>query len=160
MNIETDGHVRITFTSGNRAWEGQYDFYPDRLDFTMNKVSPGRKYWIQYEGVPGGEMDDTDFWYRSGDSKRYGIRENIAGDLPAPEWMAFGDPNSPRVLYMLNHDDDPQPDDYANREYMTVFAFGRRGKDKFLTEPQRYSIGFVESTNYEVIDGMIRQVLD
>lgn len=160
VNIQTEHHVRITFTSGNGKWVGQWDFYPDRLDFTMTKVSPGHKYWIQYEGAPGGKMDDTDFWYRSGDSKRYGIREDVAGDLPEPEWMAFGDSNSPRVLYMLNHDDDTHPDDYANREYMTVFAFGRRGKDKFLTKPQRFSIGFVESTDYSTIDQKVKRVLD
>ena len=160
VNIESVGHVRITFTSGNGKWQGQWDFYPDRCDFTMTKVSPGHRYWIQYEGVPGGEIDDTDFWYRSGNSKRYGIREDVAGDLAEPEWMAFGDPNSPRVLYLLNRDDDTQPDDYANREHMTVFAFGRRGKDKFLTKPQRFSIGFVESTDYSTIDQKVRQILD
>ncbi|MEP0643756.1 hypothetical protein [Parasphingorhabdus sp.] len=160
VNIETGNHVRITFTSGNGKWQGRYDFYPDRLDFTMSKVSPGHKYWIQYEGVPGGSMDDADFWYRSGDNKRHGIREDIEGDLPAPEWMAFGDPQSARMLYMLNHGDDAQPDDYANREPMTVFAFGRSGKEKFLTEPQKFSIGFVESMDYAVVDREIRRVLE
>lgn len=160
VDIESGDHVRITFTSENGQWEGQYDVYADRLDFTMSKVSPDYKYWIQYEGVPGGEMDDTDYAYRSGDSQRHSIRAPFMGDLPAPEWMAFGDPKSPRVLYMLHHEDDDHPDDYASRPDMTVFAFGRRDKDKYLTTPQTFSIGFIESTDYAVIDQTVSQVTD
>ena len=158
VEIEDADHVRIIFTSGNGAWVGQYDFYPDRLDFTMREVSPGYKYWVQYEGVPGGSMDDSDYWLRSGDATRRSVREDIAGDLPAPEWMAFGDPASPRVLFMLHHEDDAHPDDYASREPMTVFAFGRRDKEKFLTTPQTFSIGFAETTDYAAIDQAVRQI--
>jgi len=153
-------HVRIVFTSGNGQWEGRWDFYPDRCDFTMSKVSSGYKYWVQYEGVPGGEMDATDYWYASSDSQRHPIEEPSIRDLPAPEWMAFGDRNSPRVLYVLHHEDDEVPDDYVSRPYMTVLGFGRRDKDKFLDTVQTFSIGFVESTDYSVIDRTIRQILD
>lgn len=158
VDIVSDNHIRITFTSGNEKWEGCWDFYPDRLDFTMSKVSPGHKYWVQYEGVPGGEMDATDFWYRSGDSKRQPISDKYIGDLPAPEWMAFGDKSSPRVLYMLQHEDDDTPNDYVARTDMTVLGFGRRNKDKYLTTPQTFSIGFVESTDYAVVDRTVRQI--
>jgi len=148
IEIEVADHVRIVFTSENKKWEGQYDFYPERLDFTMRKVSPAFKYWVQYEGVPGGEMDRTDFRYSSADSQRHLIDAEFIGDLPGPEWMAFGDPKSPRMIYMLQHKDDDYPNDYVSRPDMTVLGFGRRNKDKFLTTPQRFSIGFVESTDY------------
>ena len=49
---------------------------------------------------------------------------------------------------VLHHEDDEQPDDYVSRPDMTVLGFGRRDKDKFLTGPQTFSIGFVETTNY------------
>lgn len=160
VDRESGQHVRITFTSGNGQWQGQWDFYADRCDFTMSKVSSGFKYWIQYEGVPGGEMDATDFRYASVDSQRHPIEEPFVGDLPAPEWMAFGDKNSPRVLYVLHHEDDDFPDDYVSRPDMTVLGFGRRDKDKFLHTVQTFSIGFVESTEYSVVDKTIRQVLD
>jgi len=62
---ESEEHIRITFTSDNEQWEGQWDFYPNRCDFTMRKISSGYKYWVQYEGVPGGEMDSTDGLWRS-----------------------------------------------------------------------------------------------
>jgi len=164
VDIESDEHVRITFTSDNGQWQGQWDFYPDRCDFTMSKISEGYKYWVQYEGVPGGEIDSTDFWIASANNEVHPIFEPQVGDLPAPEWMAFGDQNSTRLLYILHHEDDDIPDDYVCRPHMTVLGFGRQngseGTEKFLTTVQTFSIGFVESTEYSVIDETVRQVLD
>lgn len=160
VDIESAEHVRITFTSDNGQWQGRWDFYPERCDFTMSRVSAGYRYWVQYEGVPGGAMDATDFWYSSADDLTHPIEETSVRDLPAPEWMAFGDRDSPRVLYVLHHEDDEFPDDYVSRPYMTVLGFGRRDKDKFLTTPQTFSIGFVESTEYAVIDQAISQILE
>ncbi|MEM7277352.1 MAG: hypothetical protein AAF385_04435 [Pseudomonadota bacterium] len=160
VDIEKPEHVRIRFTSGNGQWEGQWDFYPDRCDFTMSRVSPGYLYWVQYEGVPGGTMDATDYWYASADSKRHPIQEPRISDLPAPEWMAFGDQKSSRVLYVLHHENDEHPDDYVSRPYMTVLGFGRREKGKFLDTAQTFSIGFIESTDYSVIQETIVKVLN
>ncbi|MFK7955993.1 MAG: hypothetical protein AB8B96_07840 [Lysobacterales bacterium] len=160
VDIDTGQHVRITFTSGNGQWQGQWDFYSDRCDFLMKEVSPGHHYWIQYEGVPGGQMDPSDFRYSSADNQKHPVEESFIGDLPAPEWMAFGDQNSPRVLYVLHHSDDTHPDDYVSRPYMTVLGFGRRDKNKFLDTPQSFSIGFIESTDYPTIDRTIRQTLN
>ncbi len=163
VDIEKEDHIRITFTSDNGKWQGQWDFHPDRCDFKMTKISEGFKYWVQYEGVPGGEIDSTDFWYTSADTEQHPIFERQEGDLPGPEWMAFGDRDSPRMLYMLHHEDDEIPDDYVCRPYMTVLGFGRQndsdGTKKFLTEVQTFSIGFVESTKYSVIDETVRQIL-
>jgi len=160
VHIESADHVRITFTSGNGKWEGQWDFYPDRLDFTMSKVSSGYNYWIQYEGVPAGEMDKTDFWYASGDNKSHPINEPFLGDLPSPEWIAFGDTKKSRVLYLLHHEDDEHPDNYVSRPYMTVFGFGRSNKEKYLDTPQTFSIGFVESSEYKQIEKAVNNVLN
>ena len=160
VEVESDDHVRIVFTSGNGKWEGRWDFYTDRCDFTMTKVSPGYKYWVLYEGVPGGAMDDTDFWYSSADTGAHLIDEKQVGDLPGPEWIAFGDAGSPRMVYLLHHEDDEYADEYFNRPYMTVFGFGRGDKDKFIDSPQTFSIGFVESTDYATIQSAIQRVLN
>lgn len=163
VDIESKNHVRITFTSDNKKWKGQWDFYPERCDFTMIKVSSGYKYWVQYEGVPGGEMDTTDFWYASIDKETHPIEEPFFGDLPYPEWMAFGDKNAPRVLYMLHHEDDELPDNYVSRPDMTVLGFGRQNKEKtskHLTSIQTFSIGFIESTEYSVVNQNINKILD
>ena len=74
--------------------------------------------------------------------------------------MAFGDQHSPRMLYMLHHEDDEFPDNYVSRPDMTVLGFGRQNKDKYLNTVQTFSIGFIESTEYSVIDQTIRQVLE
>jgi len=163
IDIESKNHVRITFTSDNNQWQGQWDFYPDRCDFTMTKISPGYHYWVLYEGVPGGQMNTTDFWYASADTKKHPIEESFESDLPSPEWMAFGDKNSPRVLYMLHHEDDDIPDHYVSRPDMTVLGFGRRNGEKttkHLTAVQTFSIGFVESKEYSAIEKVIKQELE
>lgn len=159
VNIESEKHVRITFTSGNKKWQGQWDFYPERLDFTMSKVSAGYKYWIQYEGVPYGKMDNTDFWFSASDNKAHAINEAYLADLPGIEWIAFGDVKSPRMLYMLHHQDDEYPDNYVSRPDMTVFGFGRSNKDKFLDTPQRFSLGFIESSEYEHVKATVEKII-
>lgn len=156
---EAKDHIRISFVSGNKQWKAIWDFYHDRCDFTMTEISEGHHYWVQYEGVPGGEMDSTDYWYASANSTRHLINETFDGDLASPEWMAFGDQNSPRVLFMLHHEDDMFPDNYVSRPDMTVFAFGRENKDKFLDTKQSFSIGFVESTNYLEIEKTIKELV-
>ena len=160
VEVESAEHIRIRFTSDNGQWQGLWDFYPDRCDFTMSKISPGYKYWVQYEGVPGGKMDSTDFWYASSDTRQHEITEPFLGDLPSPEWMAFGDQKSQRILYLLHHEDDEYPDNYVRRPDMTVLGFGRQNKDKYLTTVQTFSIGFVESTIYSTIDKTIKKVLE
>ncbi|WP_303604767.1 hypothetical protein [Gilvimarinus sp. 1_MG-2023] len=159
VEINTDQHVRIVFTSDNGKWQGQWDFYPDRCDFTMSQVSPGHQYWVQYEGVPGGSMDDSDFWFNSASRNKHPINDAYIGDLPAPEWYAFGDAKQPRMLYLVHHEDDEHPDDYVSRPYMTVLGFGRHEKSKFLTTPQTFSLGFVESVDYGEVEASVKRTL-
>jgi len=163
VSKESNNHVRITFTSDNKQWEGQWDFYSDRCDFTMSKISEGHHYWIQYEGVPGGEMDTTDYWLSSNDNKMHNIKESFNGDLSSPEWMAFGDQNASRILYMLHHEDDDISDNYVYRADMTVLGFGRKNREKttkHLNTVQTFSIGFVESTDYSDISHVIKNIVN
>ena len=159
VDIDSGEHVQITFTSGNGQWEGRWDFYPDRCDFTMTRVSDGYKYWILYEGVPNGEINETDYWFGSMDNQIREIHEPFSGDLPGPEWIAFGDTRSTRVLYVVQHEDDEHLDEYYMRPYMTVFGFGRNDGNKYFDTPKTFSIGFVESTEYSVVEQAIGRVL-
>ena len=159
VELESAQHVRILFTSDNNKWKGRWDFYPTHCNFTMLEISAGHKYWVQYEGVPGGQMDSTDFWYASADIDRHIITEPYLSDLPAPEWMAFGDNKAPRMLYLLHHEDDNHPDNYVSRPDMTVLGFGRENKNKYLTTAQTFSIGFVESTDYVKVDQYIKELI-
>lgn len=160
VTIREPNFIQIVFTSENGQWEGVWGFTPTQCDFTMNRVSPGRQYWILYEGVPGGSLDKTDFWYSSKDEEAHSIDEKQNGDLPGPEWMAFGDVNSPRMIIIVNHLDDAYPDRYYNmRDEMTVFGFARAGGKKYFTQKGTYSIAFVEATYYEVVSKQVKELL-
>jgi hypothetical protein len=83
------------------------------------------------------------------------------GDIPAPEWIVFGDPRVRRALFLLHHEDDAHPDRFhqMNRQ-MTVFGFGREDLNKFLDSvPQHDSIGFLETTNHAEISRALDQQL-
>jgi hypothetical protein len=160
VTVQNNSHVQIIATSDNGKWTGQYDFYPNRLDFTMTQVSAGYHYWVQFEGVPNGAMDESDFWYASVDTVSHPINESFLGDLPAPEWFAFGDVNTTRMLYLLHHEDDAHPDNYVSRPYMTVLGFGRSEKNKYLNTPQRFSIGFIESNEHAIIAKTISTIVE
>jgi hypothetical protein len=64
------------------------------------------------------------------------------------------------MIYFFHHEDDSYPDDYASRPYMTVLGFGRSNKNKYLNTPQTFSIGFVESTEYEEVEQVIKNVVN
>ncbi len=127
----------------------------------MTRKPPERKYWILYEGTPGGEYDADDWWMTSGSEKRRPLTERHEGDIPSPEWIAFGDARLERALFLIHHEDDGHPDHfYQMEEKMTVFGFGRRGIGKYLDRvPQRFSIGFVERSDRDAIRRVVTSVL-
>jgi hypothetical protein len=57
--------VTLSVVSSNQLWAGRYDFFPTHCTFTMTRMSPEHKYWILYEGTPGGKLDDSDWWITS-----------------------------------------------------------------------------------------------
>jgi hypothetical protein len=63
------------------------------------------------------------------------------------------------MLYLLHHQDDDSPDDYVSRPFMTVLGFGRSDKEKYLTQPQSFSIGFVESDSYLAVERKMHHIL-
>lgn len=145
--------VTISAVSENQLWAGRFDFYPTHCVFTMTRMPTGYKYWVLYEGTPGGELEGTDWWMTPDKLERQPIDTVREGDLPEPEWMAFGDAALDRVLFVRHHQDDEYPDrHYAMGGVMTVFGFGRQGIDKFIDRvPRSFSIGFVESVDPEKI---------
>jgi hypothetical protein len=82
--------------------------------------------------------------------ERQPMTTNHESDIPAPEWIVFGDEKQKRVLFVVHHEDDEHPDRfYQLRREMTVFSFGRSNGDKFLDSvPQRFSIGLLETTDH------------
>jgi hypothetical protein len=153
--------VTITAVSGNGTWACRYDFLATHCTFTMTRMPARYKYWILYEGTPGGQFDDTDWWMTSAVAQRRTMLTQHQGDIPAPEWIAFGDARLSRALFLLHQADDPHPDTFYQMEHkMTVFGFGRRDLDKFLdTVPRSFSIGFLETTNHVQISAAMKNLL-
>jgi hypothetical protein len=157
----TADYVSIAVISGNGLWAGRYEFFPSHCTFTMTRMPPENKYWILYEGTPGGKYDDTDWWMTSAVKEPQPLTTNHEGDIPAPEWIVFGDRSLNRVLFVLNHGDDDKPDRfYQMDKEMTVFGFGRLRAAKYLDAvPRQFSIGFLETTRHEEIGRAMERIL-
>lgn len=153
------GRVTISAIAHNRQWACRYDFFPNHCTFTMTRMPPNQRYWVLYEGTPGGRYDDTDWWMTSGHRERHPLTAAHEGDIADPEWIAFGDQRLDRVLYLLHHEDDDHPDRfYQMNRQMTVFGFGRQGIKKYLDHvPQSFTIGFLETTDHAEVSRTMRK---
>lgn len=159
--VEHSGRDRVTITgiSGNHNWECRWDFYPEHCRLAVTKMSSGYKYWVLYEGTPGGHFDIDDWWMTSEKEKKIPMTIPHKGDIPAPEWIVFGDKDINRVLFLMHREDDEHPDNfYQMNKKMTVFGFGREGIEKFLDNvPQHFLIGFIESTDYNELSKTLKR---
>jgi hypothetical protein len=158
---QTADRLTILAEAGNGLWASRFDFLETHCVFTMSKMPPDKKYWVLYEGTPGGQFDASDWWMTSAIATRQPMSQNHDGDIPSPEWIAFGDEKQQRALFLLHYDDDTHPDRfYAMQSKMTVFGFGRMGTNKFLESPgQSVSIGFLETTDHAVISREMEKLL-
>ena len=161
ITFKSPEKVTIKAISENNNWEGRWDFYSDHCTFTMTKMPAGYKYWILYEGTPGGSYDDDDWYFTSDIKNKIPLTENYERDIPSPEWIAFGDPQMERALFLVHHTDDDYKDKfYQMNKQMTVFGFGRDGMTKFLsTVPQSFSIGLIETDRHRKIRRKIRKII-
>lgn len=155
-------HVAISAVSGNGNWQARWDFYPTHCTFTMQTMPQDYSYWILYEGVPGGQYDDSDWWMTSADLTKHPMTTNHEEDIPDSEWIAFGDQDFDRAFVMYHHEDDSELDRfYQMRHEMTVFGFGRDGLNLLLdTVPQSFSIAIVETTEHSDIAEFVNGLQD
>jgi hypothetical protein len=124
--------VSISAVSSTGLWSCRYDFFPTRCTFTMTRMPANEKYWVLYEGTPGGQFEETDWWMTSGVAQPETDDQPHDGDIPRPEWIVFGDAKLNRVLFLLHHEDDAYPDRfYQMDKKMTVFGFGGKAWASF-----------------------------
>lgn len=156
-----DDRVSISAASVRGHWACRYDFYPTHCTFTMTRMPAGGKYWVLYEGTPGGQYDDNDWWMTSHITEKRPLTTPHNADIPAPEWIGFGDHQSPRSLVLVHHEDDTHPDRfYQMHRQMTVFGFGRSGLNKYLDHvPQSVSIFLTDTATHAEIDAVVRRLL-
>ena len=88
------------------------------------------------------------------------MEDSFAKDLPDPEWIAFGDERSPRVLVIAKEQPDDTPDQFYQMDgEMTVFGFGREHRccGKYLTEaPAAFVVFFSETVDPAAITSKLR----
>ncbi len=126
------------------------------------------KYYFLYEGVPGGSLEKgTDYWLTS-DGSKGSAGPGRGGDIPAPEWICFGDAGKDRVIFLLHYNDDSENDGLyttPNPGLMVIFGFGRSSTSKLMSAvPDSFAVGFIESTDHNTIktqiDGVISGVTE
>ncbi len=146
-------YVAITVESESGHWAGRYEFFPTHCTFTVIRMPKDAKYWVLYEGTPGGEFNADDWWMTSAVTSPQPMSKRHTDDIPSSEWIAFGDADGKRSIVLLHHQDDNHPDSfYQMQEKMTVFGFGRRQLEAFQSSTgQRFSIGLVESKTHEAV---------
>ncbi len=137
----------IESSSKDGKWACRWEIFPSFARLTMLKAE--KPYWFLYEGTPGGKLDPAaDFSLRS-DGTRTSLSRRWTGDLPSPEWIAFGDGASGRALLLVHHEDDALVDSYWPMQgNMTVFGFGRDGLSKHLVAtPSRFSVALTDDSS-------------
>ena len=129
------------------AWAFAWDIFPHDARLTILKA--GGMYWFLYEGTPAGKLDLPNQYCVRSPGLRTPASEIWSGDLPDPEWVYFGDEKINRIIYLVHHEDDDQPDQYWPMENnMTVFGFGRvyRTIERFMQRvPAHFTIGLADS---------------
>jgi hypothetical protein len=155
------GYVSIVAESESGNWSARYEFFPTHCTFSITRMPREQKYWVLYEGTPGGQFNNDDWWMTSQVDTPRKMSERHEGDIAAPEWIAFGDPRYKRSLVLFHHEDDRHPDTFYQMQHkMTVFGFGRQNLTKYLSSAgQRFSIGLTETTEHKAISQFVEQTL-
>lgn len=156
--IVNKGPVKTTIRSwsNNGEWELYWEIYSSFARLTVTKVPPERNYWFLYEGTPGGDFNDSDYFVRD-DGTFSSISESWAGDL---EWGYFTSKEANRSLFLVHLDHDDKEDSYYKLRTMTVFGFGRGSGDNhldnLLTEtPSRFIVGLADGTDFSWISKVV-----
>ena len=156
------GPLRVTIRSEchGGAWRCSWDIFPRFARMTVEEAA--HPYWFLYEGTPGGRLDMAgDYWVTADGTKQPASRE-WKGKLEQPRWVYFADGALDRVLFLAQHPEDGDFDQYwPMEENMTVFGFGRelRCCDKSLTAaPARFSVGLVESREHGEVARQVHSV--
>lgn len=161
-------HAQIYSEASDGKSACTWDFFPTYATVTLHKFKLPT-YWFLYEGTSGGKLDvDKDVVMRS-NGKKTPLSEAWTDNIP---WVYFGVPQTSSALFMAAHQRHEKVDSYVawpfkreadgSYQQMTVFGFGRKGYKELLQHiadlsqlPARYTIGFVDDTDFERASAMI-----
>src|SRR5690606_37969952 len=128
-SITRRGPLKVTIraTSLDGLWSTLWEVYPAYATMSVLQTPPGKKFWLLYEGTPGGKLDLTTDLVTRSDGMSTAAGESWSGDLSDEEWVFFTDPPLGRSLFVSHRPDDAIVDSYApsTDKFMTVMGFGR-----------------------------------
>ncbi len=166
--ILSQGPIKVTIktvtTDGsNGIWI--WEFYPTYQTMTLQQTSVN--YWLLYEGIPNGTLDQTNGYWKNSQSESGNLGTVFTHDLPGPEWTYFGTSGQQRFMFLAHHENDGIVDHYRpffDVGAMTILGFGRDGSsvNHYLSEtPAHLTFGFGEneSQSAQIMDNAFRDLL-
>lgn len=156
-----DGIATITCVSANGAWETVWEFFETHARMTVTKVNGN--YWFLYEGLPGGELDEND-WYMLSNGTKAGATVRSEIDIPSPEWIVWGDDNVEHVLFLTHSPDDDAGDFNTTTGTMTIFGFGRSGESYGFNKGlhrvgDQFCVGFLKTKDHRELSTRIEAIM-
>lgn len=149
--------LRTRSRSGQWIWSWQ--FHENRAVFTMEQIDSKHPWWFLYEGPIAGSFSPSNkFWATNELGLSTEIPDNRRQLFGKWQWVYFGDRNTPRVLYLRQHEPDELQDTLwylgssdqgaaSAPDGMMVFGFGRGPgtKPQFRQANVSVSIGFLSA---------------
>jgi len=129
-------HDSVSLQTTRNGETATWEFFPTFAKMTLNEISESDdKYWVLYEGTPGGAIEDSDSIYTSNGISFSAFSDNPFGDNDivntsgialGSEWMYVKDGSIDRSFYMAITDDEVSDNYFELDNNMTVFGFGRK----------------------------------
>lgn len=165
-----DHTIRTTSRSGKWAWT--WTFTETTATMTMETADPAHPWWFLYEGPVAGSFDPKNkFWGTSHGGPRADIPDNQHPFFDRFQWIYFGDRDTPRVLWIAQHEPDDLDDTVwylgsseggaaTAPDGMMVFGFGRgKGtKPLFRGAGRQFTVGLLEVEGSAETSGLHRVV--
>jgi len=171
-SVLDDGPLKLTYRS--ISYDGNYTavwaIYPTFAQMTVT-IGDGSKYWMLYEGTPGGELDYSsapkDYVVLSNNTQ-LNVDQTFNADL-SEDWVYVADGSINRSLFVAHspndtivdsfRDQDDFPSNGSEADAMTVFGFGRdqtKGVTRLLSaENATYTFGLVDNRDFTDVSGVI-----
>jgi hypothetical protein len=173
--VLNDGPLKLTYRSISK--DGNYTavwaIYPTFAEMTVT-IGDGSKYWMLYEGTPGGVLNYTGAnkdYMVTADNSVIDVNGTYDGDFDQ-DWVYFADGTDDRSIFIAHGPDDAiidsyrHQDDFANgsqADAMTVFGFGRKlngGVNFYLESAEAtYTFGLAESRDHTTMTGIVNNAI-
>jgi hypothetical protein len=126
---------KVTIETSRNGESASWIFYPTFAKMKLNSIGgTDGKYWILYEGTPGGKVTANDSLYLSNNNKYSANADNPFGEndikntsekAAGSEWAYITDSNLDRSIFLAITDDEVRDNYYQLEDNMTVLGFGR-----------------------------------